>query len=255
MPAQEGFHLREVDRLGIRFRERHVDVVVEDHDQPGLGGELEDAIEGGVGKARRFSGDLRGDELLVDAELADPGEHAGKRFQHAANVVDAIHVGRVEPRDHRVEPRLVGLRQSEIHARDVGVGEGVVVERRVGLQVIRGREVARVRMRPLLLQWDSEQCRPSDASAHDAQESAGLNALLDVVRQMEMRIVKAVGVGRLGVLRRRRHERDQHAAHGDGSQQLKEGSDATQGRHLHSAQKLISRLMWNTGPLAPTGYG
>jgi hypothetical protein len=56
---------------------------VEDHDEAGFGGEVEDAIERRVGQAGGLAGDLRRDELLVDAELADAGEDAGKRRQHA----------------------------------------------------------------------------------------------------------------------------------------------------------------------------
>ena len=39
--------------------------------RPDVGGEVEDAVESGVGQAGRLAGNLRGDELLVDAELAD----------------------------------------------------------------------------------------------------------------------------------------------------------------------------------------
>ena len=37
-----------------------------------------------------------------------PGEHAGKRLQHAADVIGRVHVGRIEPGDHRIEARLLG---------------------------------------------------------------------------------------------------------------------------------------------------
>jgi hypothetical protein len=60
------------------LRERHVHVVVEDDDEPGLAREVQDPVEGGIDEAGRLARDLRGDELLVDRELADPGEHAGK---------------------------------------------------------------------------------------------------------------------------------------------------------------------------------
>ena len=50
-------------------------------------------------------------------------------------------------------------RQRPVRHRDVGVGEGVVVERRVGLQVVGRREVAGVPVRPRLLQRDAEERR------------------------------------------------------------------------------------------------
>ena len=190
---EERFHLSQVDRLRVRLRERHVDVVVEDHDEARLGGELEDAVERGIREAGRLARDLGRDEFLVDAELADAGEDAGKRLQHAADVVDAVHVGRVEAGDHRVEARLFLLREGAIDGCDVRVGERVVVERRVALQVVRRREVAGIAVRPLLLQRDAEQRRSAHARPHDLQELTRLDALLDVVRQVEVRVVETVG--------------------------------------------------------------
>ena len=64
------------------------------HHQPDFGGEVEQAVEGGVREARDVAGDLRRDELLVDRELADAREHPGKRLQHAPDVVRGVHVGR-----------------------------------------------------------------------------------------------------------------------------------------------------------------
>ena len=48
--------------------EGHVQIVVEQHDQAHLGGEVQDAIQRRVQQAGRATGGLRGDELLVDAE-------------------------------------------------------------------------------------------------------------------------------------------------------------------------------------------
>ena len=106
-----------------------------------------------------------------------PVKTPGNVVQHAPDVVDAVHVGRIEPGDHRIEARLLLLRERAVHARDVGVGERVVVERRVGLQVVGRREVAGVRVRPLLLQRDPEERRAADARAHDLQELAGRRCL------------------------------------------------------------------------------
>ena len=67
MPHEQRLQLRQLIRLLVRPRERHVDVVVQDDDEADLAGEVQDAIERGIGQARGFAGDLRRDELLVDA--------------------------------------------------------------------------------------------------------------------------------------------------------------------------------------------
>jgi hypothetical protein len=180
-------------RLGVLLRERHVDVVVDDHDEARFRGEVEDAIERGVCEAGSLAGDLGRDELLVDAELADAGEHAGERLQNPANVIDAVHVRWVEPGDHRIEARLLLLRERAILAGDVSVGERVVVERRVAVQVVGRREVAGVPVRPLLLQRDPEERRPADARARDLQELADVDPFLDVVREVEVGVEELVG--------------------------------------------------------------
>ena len=77
--------------------------------RPEAGGELEHAVERRVGEAGGLAGDLGRDEFLVDAELADAGEDAGEGLQHPPNVIGGVHVGRVEPGDHRVETRLLVL--------------------------------------------------------------------------------------------------------------------------------------------------
>ena len=179
-------------RLLARLRERHVDVVVHDHDEPDLAGEVEDPIERRVGEARGLAGDLRRDELLVDRELADAGEHAREGQQHAADVIGRVHVGGVEAGDHRVEARLLRRRQRAVGHRDERVGERVVVERRVGLQVVGRREVAGVAVRPRLLQRDAEQRDAPDLRPHDLQELVDVGAFLDVVRQVEVRVVDHV---------------------------------------------------------------
>ncbi len=154
---------------------------------------VENAVERRVGQAGGVAGDLRGDELLVDGELADPREDAREGGQHAPDVIRGIHVRRVEAGDHRIEARLLLFRQRPVRHRDEGVGERVVVERRVGLQVVGRREVAGVAVRPLLLQRDAEERRPPDLVAHDLQEVVNVGAFLDVVREVEVVVVDEVG--------------------------------------------------------------
>ena len=89
-----------------------------------------------------------------------PENTPGNVVQHAADVIGGVHVGRVEAGDHRIEARLLAPASATGRRhRDVGVGERVVVERRVALQVVGRREVAGVRVRPLLLQRDAEERR------------------------------------------------------------------------------------------------
>ena len=71
MALEQRFHLREIDRLGIGLGERHVDVVVKDADESGFPGKIQNAIERRVCQAGGFARDLRGDEFLVNRELAD----------------------------------------------------------------------------------------------------------------------------------------------------------------------------------------
>jgi hypothetical protein len=51
MAAQQILHLREIYGLGAGFRERHVDVAVQDDNEPHLAGEVEHPVERGVGQA------------------------------------------------------------------------------------------------------------------------------------------------------------------------------------------------------------
>ena len=199
--------LRDLIRILSGTREGHVDVVVQDHHEADLAGRVEDAIQRRVEQARGLAGDLRRHEFLVDRELADAAEHARERLQHALDVVGRIHVGRVEAGDHRVETRLLGGRQRLVGHRDRRVGERVVVQRRVGLQVVGGREIAGVPVRPLLLQRDAEQRRSPGLVPHDLQERPDVDALLHVVGQVEVAVVEGIVVRRGGLRGRRRHSR------------------------------------------------
>ena len=192
MAPEQVFHLREVDRLGAFLRERNIDVVVQEDDEPHLTREFEDAVERRVREARGVAGDLGRDELLVNRELADAGEHAGERLEHAANVVGGVHVGGIEAGDHRIEARLITPRQRLVLRRDVGVGEGVIVERRVGLQIVRRRVVTGVLVRPRLLERDPEDRDAAGLVAHRLQELLHRRPLLHVVRQVKVGVVERV---------------------------------------------------------------
>jgi len=154
---------------------------------------VQNAIQRRILETGCLSRDLRRHELLMDRKLANTREDAGKQSQHTANVIDRIHVGRVESCDHGIEPLLFFGRQRTISTRYVGVGERVVVKRRIAVQVVGRRKIAGVRIRPLLLQRDAEQRRTLDPRPHDLEKLAGLEPLLDVVRQMEVRVVEFIG--------------------------------------------------------------
>ena len=79
------------------------------HDQARLAREIEDAVERPVGEAWLAAGHLGRDKLLVDRELADAAEHAGKGLQHPPDMVRGLHVRRVEARDHGIEAGPVCL--------------------------------------------------------------------------------------------------------------------------------------------------
>ena len=168
---------------------------------PTLGREIEDPVERGIGEARDVAGHLRRDELLVDRELADTCEHARERRQHALDVIHAVHVGRVEPRDHRIEARLLARRQRAIRHRDVGVRERVVVERRVGLQVVRGPKSPEFSYDHVCCSGMPNSATRPTVSPMISRNAPDVRAFLNVVRQVEVDVVDLI----VGALRERRH--------------------------------------------------
>ena len=58
------------------------------------------------------------------------------------------------------------------------------------MQVVGRSEVAGVAVGPLLLERNPEQRRAADPRPHDAQEVAGPDAFLDVVGQVEVRVIE-----------------------------------------------------------------
>src|SRR4051812_1400338 len=101
------------------------------------------------------------------------------------------------------------------------------------------REAAGVAPAPLLLQRNAEERDAADLRAHDRQDVVDVRPFLDVVREVEVRVVQLV---RLTLLRAERQR-------GEGTR-----GDADEEKPGHH-QKFISRLTWKTGPFAPTGIG
>jgi hypothetical protein len=108
----------------------------------------------------------------------------------------------LKARDHRVEPLLLFGLERLVRRRDERVGERVVIQRCVGLQVIPGREIARVPVLPHLLQRQAKQRRALHDPVHHAQVVVDVRAFLDVVRQVEVRI--AIDILRLRLVLRGR---------------------------------------------------
>src|SRR6185312_15875713 len=142
MPFDERSHLLQVGRWFAGLRERSVEVIVDDHQQTALSAEIEDSIESRVVQARDFSRDLRGNKFFMNGELADAGEYSRKDFEYAFNVIDRIHVGRIETRDHGIKVRLLCLRKRLVLHGNPGVREGVVVKGRIGFEIVGGRSIS-----------------------------------------------------------------------------------------------------------------
>ena len=203
MALDESFHLGKVEGLGagsiggnigLVFGEGRIDVVVDDDDETGIGGKIEDAVESGILKAGDIAGNFRGDKFLVNGEFTDTGKDAGKGLQDAANVVGGVHIGGIKTGNHGIETSLLFFSERFVGHGDVGVGEGVVVEGSVAAEVVGGSVVAIDAKGPLLLQGNSEEGEAADAVTHEGQELVDVDAFLDVVGEMEVGIVELVFV-------------------------------------------------------------
>ena len=170
--------------------EGDIDVVMNQNDEPDVCGRIKDSVERRIEQTGDVAGNLARDKFFVDREFADAGEDAWKCAQNSSNMVGRIHIGRVKPRDHRVETRLFLARKPKIRHRNVRVREGVVIKRRVRLQIVRRRIVSTDAMRPLLLKRYTEQSRPAGRGPHDFQELPDRCPFLYVVIQVKVHIVE-----------------------------------------------------------------
>ena len=107
MTLEQRFHLRRIRRFCAWFGKRHVDVVVNQHDETDFGREVDETIERLVLETRHFARDFRGNKFLMNGEFTDAREHARERREHTSNVIGGVHVGRIETGDHRIEPCLL----------------------------------------------------------------------------------------------------------------------------------------------------
>src|SRR5688572_398837 len=109
MTPEQRLHLGRISRFGAGLCEWNVNVVVNQNDQACLGGEIDQAIERLVLKTRHLTRDLCGNKFFMNAEFPDAAEHTGKSLEHASNMIGGVHVRRIEPCDHWIEPKLLFL--------------------------------------------------------------------------------------------------------------------------------------------------
>ena len=166
------------------------------HHQTCLLSQVQNSIQGGVGKACDAPRDLAGDKLFVNRELADSAEHAGKSPQRSANVSGGIHIRRIKPRNHRIKSPLLLVRERQVSHSDRCVGKRVVVQRRICIEVVSRLVLAADPIGPLLLQRNAEQDRSASGFTHDAQICPDRYPFLNVVRQVKMGIVELVSIRR-----------------------------------------------------------
>ncbi len=107
-------------------------------------------------------------------------------------MIGGIHIGRIEPGDHRIKARLLLLRQCFVGHGNVCVGERVVVEKSVGLQVVAWGEAAGILVGPLLLERGAEESDAPDLCVHDFEKVVDVGSLLNVIGQVEVCIVELI---------------------------------------------------------------
>src|SRR5678816_3738645 len=91
MTAEQFLQLHQRKGLLIWSREWSIDVVMEDYRQADFSGEIHDPVQGRIRQTRGLTWNFRRDELLVNREFTDTGEHSWKCLQHTADVIDRIH--------------------------------------------------------------------------------------------------------------------------------------------------------------------
>src|SRR5262249_54956807 len=94
--------------------------------------------------------------------------------------------------DHGVEASLLVFRERFEGHGDGSVGEGVVVERRITVEIVGGSAFAIDTIRPFLLKWDSKESDTTGVSAHHVQEIANAGTFLNVVGEMTVRVVEFI---------------------------------------------------------------
>src|SRR5579859_659232 len=193
---EDGDKLFEVGGLGgvpgNVFCEGEIDIVVKNDDEAGFGGEIKDAVEGGIFEAGDFAWDFCGDEFLVNGELTDASEDTGKRLQNTANVIGSVHVCGIEASDHGVDTDLLVFRKRFVSHGYGGVSERVVVEGRIAVEIVGGSAVAVDAIRPFLLEWKAKEGDAAGMSAHHVQKVMNAGTFLNVVGEMTVRIVEFV---------------------------------------------------------------
>ena len=116
-----------------------------------------------------------------------------------------------------IQPRLLFLGQRPVGHGDGRIDERVVVQGGIRLQVVVGRKILRVGVGPHLLQRKAEEGRAADLGPHHLDVGAGVGRFLDVVRDVEMRVMEKRVFPLVGCCDRqkaaREYEREQAPEH------------------------------------------
>ena len=88
-----------------------IDIVVKQDYKPGFGCETKDPVKRPVVESRGLSRDFCGYELLVDTKLTETYEYTRIHPHHALYVINRVHIGGVEARDHGVEAFFLAFAQ------------------------------------------------------------------------------------------------------------------------------------------------
>src|SRR6478735_3708333 len=102
-------------------------------------------------------------------------------LQYALDVVRGIHIRRIKSRYHRVEPRLLLFVKRPVGHRYVRVGKGIVIKRRVGIEIVCRCTISIYAPRPLLLKRNTEQSHAADLRAHYFEEVVDICTFLYVI--------------------------------------------------------------------------
>lgn len=140
--TQHHLHLMEIFRM-IRYSRRG-DIVVDEHRKVVFHGELEDRIHGTIVDPTGFSGCQEGEIVMSEEHLSDSSEDSRIELEHLPDMMDGIHIHRVEPADERIEPLAILLIQRHILQCDHRIRGEVVIALGIVIQII-------LRRAPLIL--------------------------------------------------------------------------------------------------------
>lgn len=105
-------------------------------------------------------------------------------------MLSRVHVGRIKTGDHRIKALLILGRQSLIRLGNHRIHKGIIVQGGIGAEIIVRRTVLGFKIVPLLLERNAEEGNAANLLTHEVQKIRQADAVLDIVGDMEMRVVK-----------------------------------------------------------------